>query len=202
MTAAPRLYALCALADGCFPPAHREVETGRGLVGALLVQGALAGRLELHRDRVRPTRHGPAHDPLLEAFLTRLCTSRRDRTPAGWARRLGPWALAAVRPGVAPAGRPVPGDRLGMQPAEALRRVRSALREPDAAAPTAVAVGALLAASGLHHLLLPGTTRAEAHRRTARAVGALGPAGVPAARAAAAVSDSLEGSAAALAFPG
>ncbi|MFE0577425.1 hypothetical protein [Streptomyces sp. NPDC058874] len=76
------------------------------------------------------------------------------------------------------------------------------MEDPDRSAPHAVAAGALIAASGLHDLCWPGLTRDEASRRTLRAVAALGPAGLPAARAATAVSHSLTGSAGALAFPG
>lgn len=202
MTATPQLYALCAGADGCFPPPRREAEAGRGLVGALLVQGALADRLELHRDRVRPTGRGPSGDPVLDAFLARLEASPRERAPADWAQGLDSWALGALRSGSRPPGPAVPGHRPGALRQEALRRVRTAIREPDAADVAAVAAGALLVASGLHRYALPGLSRSAASRSGGRAVDALRAAGLPVALASSAVSASLRSSAAALAFPG
>ncbi|MEU6892329.1 GPP34 family phosphoprotein [Streptomyces sp. NPDC046557] len=204
MTATPRLYTLCAAAvDGHFPPARREIEAGRGLVGALLVQGALAGRLELRRDRVRLTGRGGSGDPALDEFLDRLRSSSPGyRTPADWVRALGLWALAALHPGSRPPGRPAPPSHLRMRPGEALRTVRTAVEEPGPDVLTAVAAGALLTATGLHGPAWPDLARAEAARRSLRSAAALGPAGVPVALAATAVSDSLRSSATALAFPG
>ncbi|MEW2087448.1 GPP34 family phosphoprotein [Streptomyces sp. NPDC005283] len=90
MTATPLLFALCAAAQGCFPPPRREIETGRGLAGALLLQGALAGRLELYADRVRLTGPGGTGDPALDDALAQLGRSARQRDPADWVERLGP----------------------------------------------------------------------------------------------------------------
>ncbi|MFE0601936.1 GPP34 family phosphoprotein [Streptomyces sp. NPDC058892] len=202
MTTPAQFYALCAAAHGSFPPPRRETETGRGLAGAMLLQGALAGWLDLSGDRVRLTGRGRNGDPVLDAFLTHIEASARDRAPSDWVERLGPAALAAPRPGRYPGGGQSPGGRAGIRPPEALRRVRRSVEDPDRSAPHAVAAGALIAASGLHDLCWPGLTRDEASRRTLRAVAALGPAGLPAARAATAVSHSLTGSAGALAFPG
>ncbi|WP_327280881.1 GPP34 family phosphoprotein [Streptomyces sp. NBC_01205] len=202
MTTPAQFYALCAAAHGSFPPPRRETETGRGLAGAMLLQGALAGRMDLSGDRVRPTGRGRNGDPVLDAFLAYIEASARDRAPSNWVERLGPAALAAPRPGLCPGGGQSPGGRTGIRPSEALRRVRRSVEDPDRSAPHAVAAGALIAASGLHDLCWPGLTRDEASRRTLRAVAALGPAGLPAARAATAVSHSLSGSAGALAFPG
>lgn len=98
MTAPAQLYALCAAAHGSFPPPRRETETGRGLAGAMLLQGALAGRLDLYGDRVRPTGRGRRGDPALDAFLAQIEASSRDRTPSDWVERLGPAALAAPGP--------------------------------------------------------------------------------------------------------
>ncbi|MEV0415175.1 GPP34 family phosphoprotein [Streptomyces sp. NPDC050448] len=204
MTGTPLLFALCAAAYGRFPPPRREAETGRGLAGALLVQGTLSGRLEWDGDRVRPTGRGSTGDPALDEALVRLGLSARERAPADWVARLGPWALARLHPGPA-----LPQDAVGARPdwadprpRQALHRVREAVRRPADAGVPAVAAGALLAASGLHGAAWPGWSAAEASRRTARAMAALGPAGMPAIRAAAAVSDSRRASAAALAFPG
>ncbi|MFF4445718.1 GPP34 family phosphoprotein [Streptomyces sp. NPDC001502] len=202
MTAPAQLYALCAAAHGSFPPPRREIETGRGLAGAMLLQGALAGRLDLHGDRVRPTGRGRRGDPALDAFLARIEASPRDRAPSDWVERLGPAALAAPRPGLLPGSAGPPGGRAGIRPAEALSRVRRSVAEPGRSALHAVAAGALLAAAGLHDLCWPGLSRDEASRDTLRAVAALGSAGLPVARAATAVSRSLSGSAGAFAFPG
>ncbi|MFF1339704.1 GPP34 family phosphoprotein [Streptomyces sp. NPDC058290] len=205
MTGTPLLFALCAAAHGRYPPPHREAETGRGLAGALLIQGALAGRLQLDDNRVRSTGHGRTDDPVLEEALDRLGPSARGRAPADWVERLGPWALTRLHPGptLPPGGvgtRPDPADPRSR---EALRRVREAVQGPADAGVAAVAAGALLAAAGLHAVAWPEWSAAEASRRTARAVARLGPAGAPVVRAAAAaVSDSRRAAAAALAFPG
>ncbi|MFZ3474309.1 GPP34 family phosphoprotein [Streptomyces sp. 4.24] len=217
MTTPAQLYALCAAADGSFPPPRRETETGRGLAGAMLLQGVLAGRLDLSGDRVRPTGRGRRGDPVLDAFLARVEASVRDREPSDWVERLGPAALASASSAAACAcspSRPVllaggEGPPAGLRPPEALRRVRRSVGDPDrsvrhavAEVAAEVAAGALIAASGLHDLCWPGLSRREATRHTLRAVAALGPAGLPAARAATAVSRSLSGSAGALAFHG
>ncbi|MER6253446.1 GPP34 family phosphoprotein [Streptomyces sp. NPDC001584] len=202
MTAPAQLYALCAAAHGSFPPPSRETETGRGLAGAMLLQGALTGRLDLYGDRVRPTGRGRRGDPALDAFLARIEASPRDRAPSDWVERLGPAALAAPRPGLLPGSAGPPGGRAGIRPSEALSRVRRSVAEPGRCALHAVAAGALLAATGLHDLCWPGLSRDEASRRTLRAVAALGSAGLPVACAATAVSHSLSGSAGAFAFPG
>ncbi|MET9686912.1 GPP34 family phosphoprotein [Streptomyces sp. NPDC006514] len=202
MTAPAQLYALCAAAHGDFPPPRRAAETGRGLAGAMLLQGVLAGRLDLYENRVRPTGRGRRGDPVLDAFLAHVERSPRDRASTDWVERLGPAALAAPRPGLLPGTAEPPGRRAGIRPCEALQRVRGAVAEPDRSALHAVAAGALLAASGLHDLCWPALSRDEASRRTLRAVAALGPAGLPVARAATAVSHSLSGSAGVLAFPG
>lgn len=130
MTGTPLLFALCAAAHGRYPPPHREAETGRGLAGALLIQGALAGRLQLDDNRVRSTGHGRTDDPVLEEALDRLGPSARGRAPADWVERLGPWALTRLHPGptLPPGGvgaRPDPADP---RPREALRRVREAVQ--------------------------------------------------------------------------
>ncbi|MFD0268807.1 GPP34 family phosphoprotein [Streptomyces sp. NPDC127106] len=200
MTATPQLYALCAAADGCFPPPRREAEAGRALAGALLFEGALAGRLELHGDRVLPKSGARTGDPALDVLFARVAASPRPRAPADWVERLGPWALALPRPGPLP-GAP-PDGPAGPQTRAARQRVADAVREPRRAVLPAVAAGALLAASGLHDACLPGLSRAQAARLTSAAVAALGPVGVPVAAAARAVSRSLRASAASLAFPG
>ncbi|MFD3720051.1 GPP34 family phosphoprotein [Streptomyces sp. NPDC058674] len=197
MTTPAHLYALCVAAHGSFPPPRRETETGRGLAGAMLLQGVLAGRLELSGDRVRPTGRGRRDDPVLDAFLARVEASARDRALSDWVERLGPAAL--VTASSSSSSRPVPA---GLRPPEALRRVRRSVGDPDRSVRHAVAAGALIAASGLHDLCWPGLSRREATRHTLWAVAALGPAGLPAARAATAVSRSLSGSAGALAFHG
>ncbi|MFE2293866.1 GPP34 family phosphoprotein [Streptomyces sp. NPDC059452] len=195
MTGIPLLLALCAAAQGCFPPTRREIETGRGLAGALLLQGALAGRLELYTDRVRVTGPGGTGDAALDEALARIGRASRQRGPAHWVERLGPWALARLHPG--PALR-----ASGTAPGLALRQVREAVREPTAERLPAVAAGALLTASGLHAVGWPGLTAAGAEQRTAGAVASLGATGTLVARASAAVADSRASSAAALAFFG
>ncbi|WP_162688782.1 MULTISPECIES: GPP34 family phosphoprotein [unclassified Streptomyces] len=214
MTTPAQLYALCAAAHGSFPPPRRETETGRGLAGAMLLQGVLAGRLDLSGDRVRPTGRGRRGDPVLDAFLARVEASARDREPSDWVERLGPAALASsssssssCSASAASSSRPVllpggAGPPAGLRPPEALRRVRRSVGDPDRSVRHAVAAGALIAASGLHDLCWPDLSRREATRHTLRAVAALGPAGLPAARAATAVSRSLSGSTGALAFHG
>ncbi|MFE5556461.1 GPP34 family phosphoprotein [Streptomyces sp. NPDC056544] len=97
MTAPAQLYALCAAAHGDFPPPRRAAETGRGLAGAMLLQGVLAGRLDLYEDRVRPTGRGRRGDPVLDAFLAHVERSPRDRAPTDWVEHLGRlfWILSA-----------------------------------------------------------------------------------------------------------
>ncbi|MGW7053217.1 hypothetical protein [Streptomyces sp. NPDC054887] len=82
MTSPPLLLARCAAARGCFPPPRREIETGRGLAGALLVQGALTDRLQLGADRVRSTGRGDTGDPALAEAPARLGRGGRRRAPA------------------------------------------------------------------------------------------------------------------------
>ncbi|MFI8365492.1 GPP34 family phosphoprotein [Streptomyces sp. NPDC085612] len=202
MTTPARLYTLCAADREIFPPPRRATEAGRGLAGALLLQAALAGRLDLSGGRVRPTGRGSRGDPVLDAFVGRIEASARDRPPRDWVERLGPYALAALRAGALPgAGRPS-SAQAAPDPAGARERVRRAVDRPDPSGLSAVAAGALLAASGLHRGCWPHLSRGEAHKRTLRAVAALGSAGLPAVRAATAVHRSLSGSAGALAFPG
>lgn len=115
MTTPAQFYALCAAAHGSFPPPRRETETGRGLAGAMLLQGALAGRMDLSGDRVRPTGRGRNGDPVLDAFLAYIEASARDRAPSNWVERLGPAALAAPARGCARAAgsRPAGGPAFG-----------------------------------------------------------------------------------------
>ncbi|MET3988066.1 GPP34 family phosphoprotein [Streptomyces sp. PvR034] len=196
MTSAPLLFALCAAARGRFPPRRQEVETGMGLAGALLLQGALAGRLALSRDRVLVLGRAGTGDPSLDGALQRIGAATREAAPTAWVDRLGPWALDRLRSEL---------DGLasdGLRPDRALRWVREAVDRPTGSSIEAVAAGELLVAAGLARIVCPEAPAPRTGRRTARAVAGLGPSGVPVARVSAAVSDCLASATAALAFPG
>ncbi|WP_073919715.1 GPP34 family phosphoprotein [Streptomyces sp. CB00455] len=197
MTSTPLLFALCATARGPFPPRRRETETGLGLVGALLLQGALAGRLELSRDRVLVLRGEGTGDAVLDEALQRMGAAARERAPAAWVERLGPWALERLRTGLD--GRPAAGALL---PDQAWRLVREAVEHPARLGVPAVAAAELLTAAGLARIGWPEMSAASAGRRTARAVAGLGPAGEPVARISATVSETLSSARAALTFSG
>ncbi|MGW0747997.1 GPP34 family phosphoprotein [Streptomyces sp. NPDC002587] len=197
MTSTPLLFALCTAARGRFPPRRREIETGRGLAGALLLQGALAGRLELSRDRVLVLRRDSTGDPALDGALQLIGAAARERAPTAWVERLGPWALDRLRTELD--GWPASDD---LRPGRALRLVREAVDHPAGSGVPTVAAAELLAAAGLARIGWPEVSAARAGRRTARAVAGLGPAGAPVACVSAAVSGSLSSATAALVFPG
>lgn len=82
MMSAPSLFALSAAAGGTFPPPRREIETGRGLADALILEGVLTGRLELPHDRIRVLGRGGTSDSALDGALERIGSAgRRQAEP-------------------------------------------------------------------------------------------------------------------------
>ncbi|GAA0808480.1 GOLPH3/VPS74 family protein [Spirilliplanes yamanashiensis] len=160
-----------------------STELEYGLGGALLLELALAGRVDVDGNRVVVVDASPVGEPLIDAALARVAAEQKPRKPGHWVDKLRRGARDAVLERLVAQGTldraeqkvlwvfprtqyPVPG---GVEPpaeTDARQRMRAAVTSTgDVADPRTAALCSLVAAVGFDRKVFADLPRGDVKRR-------------------------------------